>query len=544
VGVDLYSSDRQFCGPFMTKVLVSDPIDQAGLDILNQVAQVDQLIGLSEDELVGIIGEYDGLMIRSGTQVTAKVIAAASRLKIIGRAGVGVDNVDVPAATQRGVLVVNSPEGNTIAAAEHALAMMLSLSRHVPQANAGMRAGKWDRKKYVGNELYKKALGVVGLGKIGSHVAKVAQAMGMDVIAYDPFIAADRAKQMQVRLIELDELFRTADYVTLHIPRTKDTENLVNADLLRTMKPTARIVNCARGGVVDEAAISEAINQGVIAGAGLDVYATEPLAEDSPLRAVERGLVLTPHLGASTEEAQENVAVDVAEQIRDVLLGLPARSAVNIPGLSAEIMERLKPHLQLAETVGLLVSQLAGGHVKEMELRLQGEFASHPSQPLVIAALKGLLSAALGDSINFVNASLEAKARGINVLEVKDETSRDFAGGSLQITTRGDQGDRCVTGAVFADGELRITSIDEFPVNVSPSRHMLFTRHRDMPGIIGHLGSMMGEHNVNIASMQVGRKIVRGDAVMVLSIDDPIPAELLQKITAIDGIQEAHPVTL
>ena len=528
----------------MTKVLVSDPIDQAGLDILNQVAQVDQRIGLSEDELVGIIGEYDGLMIRSGTQVTAPVIAAASRLKIIGRAGVGVDNVDVPAATQRGVLVVNSPEGNTIAAAEHALAMMLSLSRHVPQANAGMRAGKWDRKKYVGNELYKKTLGVVGLGKIGSHVAKVAQAMGMDVTAYDPFIAADRAKQMQVKLIELDELFRTADYVTLHIPRTKDTENLVNADLLRTMKPTARIVNCARGGVVDEAAISEAINQGVIAGAGLDVYANEPLAEDSPLRAVERGLVLTPHLGASTEEAQENVAIDVAEQIRDVLLGLPARSAVNIPGLSAEIMERLKPHLQLAETVGLLVSQLAGGHVKEMELRLQGEFASHPSQPLVIAALKGLLSAALGDSINFVNASLEAKARGITVLEVKDESSRDFAGGSLQITTRGDQGDRCVTGAVFADGELRITSIDEFPVNVSPSRHMLFTRHRDMPGIIGHLGSMMGEHNVNIASMQVGRKIVRGDAVMVLSIDDPIPAELLQKITAIDGIQEAHPVTL
>ena len=377
----------------MTKVLVSDPIDQAGIDILGQVAQVDQRTGLSEEELIGIIGEYDGLMIRSGTQVTAAVIAAASRLKIIGRAGVGVDNVDVPAATQRGVLVVNSPEGNTIAAAEHALAMMLTLSRHIPQAHGGMRAGKWDRKKYVGNELYKKTLGVVGLGKIGSHVARVAQAMGMEVIAYDPFIAADRAQRMQVKLLELDELFRTADYVTLHIPRTKDTENLVNAELLRTMKPTARIVNCARGGVVDEAAIAEAINNGVIAGAGLDVYASEPLAEDSPLRAVERGLVLTPHLGASTEEAQENVAIDVAEQIRDVLLGLPARSAVNIPGLSAEIMERLKPHLQLAETVGLLVSQLAGGHVKEMELRLQGEFASHPSQPLVIAALKGLLSA-------------------------------------------------------------------------------------------------------------------------------------------------------
>lgn len=266
----------------MTKVLVSDPIDQAGIDILGQVAQVDQRTGLSEEELIGIIGEYDGLMIRSGTQVTAAVISAASRLKIIGRAGVGVDNVDVPAATQRGVLVVNSPEGNTIAAAEHALAMMLTLSRHIPQAHGGMRAGKWDRKKYVGNELYKKTLGVVGLGKIGSHVARVAQAMGMDVIAYDPFIAADRAQRMQVKLLELDELFRTADYVTLHIPRTKDTENLVNAELLRTMKPTARIVNCARGGVVDEAAIAEAINNGVIAGAGLDVYASEPLADDSP----------------------------------------------------------------------------------------------------------------------------------------------------------------------------------------------------------------------------------------------------------------------
>ena len=544
VNADLYSSERQCCALLMTKVLVSDPIDQAGIDILSQVAQVDQRPGLSPQELVSVIGDYDGLMIRSGTQVTAEVIAAASRLKIIGRAGVGVDNVDVPAATQRGVLVVNSPEGNTIAAAEHALAMMLSISRHVPQAHAGMRVGKWDRKKYVGNELYKKTLGVVGLGKIGSHVAKVARAMGMEVIAYDPFIAADRAQQMQVRLTDLAELFRSADYVTLHIPRTKDTENLVNAELLRTMKPSARIVNCARGGVVDEAAIAEAIDKGVIAGAGLDVFASEPLSEDSPLRAVERGLVLTPHLGASTEEAQENVATDVAEQIRDVLLGLPARSAVNIPGLSAEIMERLKPHLQLAETVGGMLSQLAGGQVQELELRLQGEFASHPSQPLLIASLKGLLGAVLGDSINFVNASLEAKARGIRVVEVKDEASRDFTGGSLQLISRGDQGSRSVTGAVFADGELRITSIDAFPVNVTPSSHMLFTRHRDMPGIIGKLGSLLGEHNVNIASMQVGRKIVRGDAVMVLSIDDPVPAALLEELTAIDGIQEAHPVTL
>ena len=528
----------------MTKVLVSDPIDQKGIDILSQVAQVDVRTGLPADELKSIIGDYDALMIRSGTQVTAEVIEAAPRLKIIGRAGVGVDNVDVPTATKNGVLVVNSPEGNTIAAAEHALAMMLALSRHIPAAHSSTASGGWNRKAYVGNELYKKTLGVVGLGKIGSHVARVAQAMGMEVLAYDPFISSERAQQLRVRLRPLDALFQEADYISLHLPRTPDTENLVNAELLRTMKPSARLVNCARGGIIDESALAEAVENGVIAGAGVDVFASEPLAADSPLRAVERGLVLTPHLGASTEEAQENVAIDVAEQIRDVLLGLPARSAVNIPGLSAEIMERLKPHLQLAETLGLLISQLDGGQVEELEVRLQGEFSEHPSQPLVVAALKGLLSNALGDRINYVNAALEAKARGIHVLEVKDESSRDFAGGSLQLTTRGSQGGHSVTGAVFADGELRVTTIDEFPVNVPPSRHMLFTRHRDMPGIIGQLGSVLGEHNVNIASMQVGRRIVRGDAVMVLSIDDPIPSSLLTIISGIDGIQEAHPVTL
>jgi D-3-phosphoglycerate dehydrogenase len=528
----------------MTKVLVSDPIDQTGIDILSQVAQVDVRTGLPPADLAAVIGDYDALMIRSGTQVSAEIIEAATRLRIIGRAGVGVDNVDVPAATRRGVIVVNSPEGNTIAAAEHALALMLALSRHVPHAHVSTMAGGWDRKKYVGNELYKKKLAVVGLGKIGSHVARVAKAMGMELLAYDPYISNERAQQLQVRLMPLAALFAEADYVSLHLPRTPDTENLVNAALLRTMKPTARIVNCARGGIIDEAALAEALEAGTIAGAALDVYAQEPLEADSPLRRVAERLILTPHLGASTEEAQENVAIDVAEQIRDVLLGLPARSAVNIPGLTPEVMEQLKPHLQLAETLGQLLSQLAGGPMQEVEVRLQGEFAAHPSQPLVVAALKGLLSTALGDSINYVNASLEAKSRGIHVLQVKDESSRDFAGGSLQLSSRGPQAGHSVTGAVFADGDLRITTIDEFPVNVTPSRHMLFTRHRDMPGIIGNLGSLLGEHNVNIASMQVGRRIVRGDAVMVLSLDDPIPPSLLATIGQINGIQEAHPVTL
>ena len=528
----------------MTKVLVSDPIDQAGIDILSQVAEVDQHSGLTIDDLKQIIGKYDGLMIRSGTKVTADVIQSAEKLRIIGRAGVGVDNVDVLAATKRGILVVNSPGGNTIAAAEHAIALLLATSRHVAHAHASTMSGGWDRKKYVGNELYKKILGVVGLGKIGSHVAKVAIAMGMEVVAFDPFISAERAQQMQVKLSPMKDLFEKSDYVTLHLPRTSETENLVDADLLASMKPTARLVNCARGGIINEPALANAINSGVIAGAALDVFASEPLANDSPLLSVDERLILTPHLGASTAEAQENVAIDVAEQIRDILLGLPARSAVNIPGLSADLMERLKPHLQLGETLGLLASQLSQGQVNELEVRLQGDFSEHPSQPIIIATLKGLLTSALGERINYVNASLEAKARGIHVLEVKDEASRDFAAGSLKICVKGDSGSHTVMGTVFADGELRITSIDEFPVNVAPSQHMLFTRHRDMPGIIGQLGSLLGEHNVNIASMQVGRKIVRGDAVMVLSIDDPIPADLLVSIHSIDGIQEAHPVTL
>ena len=528
----------------MTKVLVSDPIDQAGIDILSQVAQVDVRTGLAQEELLSAIANYDALMVRSGTQVTAAVINAAPHLKIIGRAGVGVDNVDVTAATRRGVLVVNSPEGNTIAAAEHALAMMLALTRNIPQAHVSTMSGRWDRKRYLGNELYKKNLGVVGLGKIGTHVAKVAQAMGMVVLAHDPFISNVRAQKLQVRLVELDALFEEADYITLHIPRTNETANLVGDRLLKRMKPTARLINCARGGVVDEDALADALRNNTIAGAALDVYASEPLAEESSLRSLKDNLILTPHLGASTAEAQASVAIDVAEQIRDVLLGLPARSAVNIPGLSPDLIEELRAHLSLAEHLGHCISQLAGGNVQELEVRMQGELAAQPSQPLVTASLKGLLSSALGERINYVNAGLEAKSRGIKVLEVKDEASRDYSGGSLQLICRSSSGLHQLTGAVFAGDELRITSVDSFPISVPPSNHMLFTRHRDMPGIIGRLGSLLGQHNVNIASMQVGRRIMRGDAVMVLSVDDPIPESLLDDIISIDGIREAHAVSL
>lgn len=527
----------------MPKVLISDPVDQVGIDIISQVAQVDVKTGLPEAELVKIIPEYDALMVRSGTKVTKPIIEAGTQLKIIGRAGVGVDNIDVPAATRQGIVVVNSPEGNTIAAAEHAVAMLFSLSRHIPEANQSVKSGKWERGKFVGVEVYKKTLGIVGLGKIGSHVATIAKAMGMKLLAYDPFISSERAEQLGCRLVELDLLIREADYITLHMPKTPETTHLINAEAIAKMKPGVRIVNCARGGIVDEVALAEALQSGKIAGAALDVFEKEPVDPNSPLLSLGKNVVLTPHLGASTTEAQVNVSIDVAEQIRDVLLGLPARSAVNIPGLYPDVMEKLRPYLRLAETLGNLVAQLAGGRVELLNVHLQGDLANNASQPIVIAALKGLLAQALRERVNYVNASLEAKERGIRVIETRDASIRDYSG-SLHLSAKGSLGEHSVTGALLGDNEIYITSVDDFPINVPPTHYMLFTRHRDMPGIIGNIGSLMGNFNVNIASMQVGRKIVRGDAVMVLSIDDPLPEGLLAEITKIPGIRDAYTVTL
>ncbi|XLQ11788.1 MAG: phosphoglycerate dehydrogenase [cyanobacterium endosymbiont of Epithemia adnata isolate EadnSB Bon19] len=525
----------------MAKVLVSDTIDTAGIDILSQVAQVDIKTGLSPEELVRIIPEYNALMLRSGTQVTQAIIEAGIQLKIIGRAGVGVDNIDVKAATRQGIVVVNSPEGNTIAAAEHALAMMLSLSRHIPEANRSVKAKKWDRKRFIGAEVYKKTLGVVGLGKIGSHVANVAKSMGMKLLAFDPFISKERADQLGCTLVDLDLLFAESDYITLHIPKTSETAHLISTEALNKMKSTARLINCARGGIIDEPALVEAIANKKIAGAALDVFEEEPLGE-SELRKFDN-VLLTPHLGASTAEAQVNVSIDVAEQIRDVLLGLPARSAVNIPGLTPDVMEKLRPYLQLAETLGNLAGQLAGGRIERLTVRLQGELATNKSQPLIIASIKGLLSRALRERVNYVNAAIEAKERGIRIIETRDATIRDYSG-SLHLAAQGSMGEHSVTGALLSDGEIRITDVDGFPINVPPSNYMLFTVHRDLPGIIGKIGSLLGSFNVNIASMQVGRKIVRGDAVMALSLDDPLPDGLLTEITKVAGIRDAYTVKL
>ncbi len=526
----------------MPKVIVTDPIDQSGIDILSQVAQVDLKPKLPPEELIAAIPEYDAIMVRSGTQVTAAVIAAGSKLKIIGRAGVGVDNIDVPSATKAGILVVNSPEGNTIAAAEHALTLMMGLSRYISEANTSVKSGEWKRQQFVGVEVYKKTLGVVGLGRIGSHVAHVAMAMGMKIIAYDPYISLERAQQMGIRLVDFKALVQEADYITLHIPKTPETTHLFNAETFDLMKPTARLINCARGGLIDEQALCEALEAKKIAGAALDVFTSEP-PTDSPLFKLGKEILLTPHLGASTEEAQANVAIDVAEQIRDVLLGLPARSAVNIPGLQPDVLEKLKPYLDLAETLGNLVGQLAGDRVNQLEIRLQGDLAEKDSQPMVIAVLKGLLTLALRERVNFVNARVAATERGIRVVETRDPSFKDYTG-SIHLTAHGPNGARSAAGALISEYEVRITQIDGFPINVPPSSNMLMTVHRDMPGIIGKIGTLLGAYNVNIASMQVGRKIIRGDAVMVLSLDDPLPDGIIEEVLKEPGIRDAFVVNL
>lgn len=526
----------------MPKVIVTDRIDPSGIDILSQVAQVDVELTLSPAELVQRIPDYDAIMIRSGTKVTREVIEAGAKLKIIGRAGVGVDNVDVPAATKAGILVVNSPEGNTIAAAEHAISLMMALSRHIAEASTSLKAGRWDRQKFIGVEVYKKTLGIVGLGRIGSHVAHIAAAMGMKLLAFDPYLSLERAQQLGVRLVDLDTLLQDSDYITLHIPKTPETANLFNGDTFKKMKPTARLINCARGGLIDEQALYEALKSGQIAGAALDVFAVEPL-QSSALFELGSEILLTPHLGASTEEAQVNVAIDVAEQIRDVLLGLPARSAVNIPGLQPEVLEKLKPYLDLAETLGNLVGQLAGDRVSQLEIRLQGDLAEKDGQPMIIAALKGLLTLALQERVNYVNATLEAKERGIRVVETRDPSVKDYSG-AIHLTAQGPNGLRSVTGALIGEREVRVTEIDGFPINVPPAANMLMTVHRDMPGLIGKIGTLLGAYNVNIASMQVGRKIIRGDAVMVLSLDDPLPDGIIDEVRKEPGIRDAFVVNL
>ncbi|HSV73320.1 MAG TPA: phosphoglycerate dehydrogenase [Chthonomonadales bacterium] len=532
----------------MHRVLVTDAIAEAGVDRLHSNAEVDVCIGISPAELLDCIGAYDALAVRSETKVTAQVVAASTRLKVIGRAGVGVDNIDVRAATERGIVVVNSPEGNTIAAAELSIAMLLALARRIPQADASLRAGRWERGRFLGSEVYQKTLGVIGLGKIGSEVARRARAFEMTVLAYDPFATEDSARHCGASLVALDGIYARSDFITLHVPLTDKTRGLIGADEMARMKDGVRIVNCARGGIVDELALADAVRSGKVAGAAFDVFTTEPPAADHPLLGLQE-VIVTPHLGASTAEAQVNVATDIADQIIDVLNGRPARAAVNMPSLSAEELASVGPYLALAEKIGSLHTQLSrdiegrGEPIEAVEVAFQGDFDDVPTDPVTRAVLAGVLSPVLSDPVNLVNAPMIASARGLRVTESHTSTQSEY-NAMLTVRSRSAAGERTICGAVFGRSDIRVVHIDGYRVDIVPSGSLLITLHEDRPGMIGAVGTLLGTNAVNIAGMNVGRREVGGQALMVLMLDQTVTERVLTGIRSIPGMEEARLVHL
>lgn len=525
------------------KVLVMDKVEEAGLQALRREPdiEVDIRDKMSEDELVKIIGDYEGMIVRSATQVTARVLEQASKMKVVGRAGVGVDNIDIAAATCRGILVVNAPGGNTIATAELTMAMMQSLARNIPQANASLRSGKWDKKAYTGVELRDKVLGVIGLGRIGSAVAKRAQGMEMKIVAYDPYITEEKAEMLGVKLLPMADVIKAADFITVHLPMTKESKHLLGKDAFEMMKPGVRIINCARGGIVDEEALYEAMKSGKVAGAAMDVFEKEPNTE-SPLLQLNN-FIATPHLGASTKEAQLSVAVDVAEDLVSALRGDFVKNTVNIPSLSPKTMAVVKPFLSLAEKMGSFTAQLICGRVNKIEITYSGDLANQEVAPITTALLKGFLDNVLQEMVNYVNAPLLARGRGINVIQKQAEKEGDYAN---LITARvvSDLGEIAVEGTIFGGHDPRIVSINGYHVDAVPAGYILYVPHIDKPRIIGPVGNLIGAHNVNISAMQVGRKVVGGPAIMLLSIDAPVPDETLAEIAKIDGVQDVKNVSL
>jgi len=517
------------------RVLVSDPLAEEGLVILRAAVDVDVKTDLKEDELCKIIGDYDALLVRSGTEVTAKVIQAGNKLKFIGRAGVGVDNVDVEAATRKGIIVANAPEGNTLAATEHTMAMMQSLARNIPQANASLKKKEWKRSKFMGVELNEKTLGIVGFGRIGREVAKRANAMDMKCVAYDPFITKERAAQLGVEMMSMADLFKVADVITVHTPLIPETKHVINAKSIATMKDGVRIINCARGGIIDEKALYDAIKSGKVAGAALDVFEEEPPTE-SPLLTLDQ-VIVTPHLGASTVEAQLNVAVSVAKQCIEVLNGGSAKYVVNAPMVPPEHAEVLEPYAQLAEKMGRFAIQIAGGRLSSVECIYGGELSAYAGSMKFVTrlALKGLLDPILQQPINIVNAEFIAKERGITVSETVTQEAHGFKN-LITIKVKTDKGEESVSGTVFFKGRSRIVAVGGYTMDMIPEGYVIVSRHLDKPGVIGRASTILGKVNINIAGMQVGRITPGEEAIMVLNVDSEVPAAVMDEIRSMPGI--------
>ncbi len=515
------------------KVLIADPVGEEGIDILRSYAEVDIKPGLKPEELISIIGDYEALVVRSQTQVSSKVIEAGKKLQVIARAGVGVDNIDVEEATQRGIVVVNAPTGNTTSATEHTIALMLALARHIPQANAVLKSGVWQRGDFVGTEVRNKTLGIVGLGNVGSEVARRARGLEMQVIAYDPFISADHARNLQVELVPLKQLLKESDFITLHIPLTKSTKGLIGAKEIALLKPTVRIINTARGGLIDEAALVKAVKEKKIAGAAIDVFATEPLT-DSILFG-EDNIIVTPHLGASTTEAQAMVARDVAEQVIAVFKGQPARYAVNAPIISDETLAVLAPFIKAASTAGKLVSQLAEGQVSSIRIKYNGEISNYDTNALKVTVLGGLLEGISEERVNLVNANLVAARRGLTVVEQEEATCENYAS-LITVEATTSAGTTTVATTVMR-GETHIVRVNDYWIDIVPGDgYFLFSDHLDRPGLIGAVGKITGDANIDISYMHVGRLKPRGQALMILVLDEPLPEEQQQQILSIPDV--------
>jgi D-3-phosphoglycerate dehydrogenase len=523
-------------GGAMPRVLIADQLSPAAEAILKERGiEVDTRIGLKKDELIAVIGDYDGLAVRSATKVTAEVLAAATRLKVVGRAGIGVDNIDVEAATQRGVVVMNTPFGNSVTTAEHAVSLLLALARQIPAADRSTRAGKWEKNRFMGMELMGKSLGLIGCGNIGSIVADRAQGLKMRVIAFDPFLSPERAADLNVEKVELDTLLARADVITLHTPLTEQTRNILSRENLARTKRGVRLVNCARGGLVDEAAVCDLIREGHIAGAAFDVFAVEP-AKESPLFELEE-VIVTPHLGAATSEAQENVALQVAEQISDYLTTGAVVNALNMASVTAEDAPRLRPYMKLAEQLGSFAGQLTETGLEQVTITYAGHAASLNTRPLTQLVLTGLLRPQLA-SVNMVNAPALARQRNIHVRVVTCDEIEGYQT-LLTVEVLTERGPRAVSGTLFQDQEPRLVSIRGIPMEARLGAHMLYVRNQDKPGFIGALGRTLGDARINIATFHLGREAPGGDAIALVEVDGPIPDFVLDQVRRLPHVLQA-----
>jgi len=525
------------------RVLVADELSPEGLEILRRAGlRVDVKVGMKPEELERVVGEYDAVAVRSATKITASVLDRAARLKVVGRAGVGVDNVDLEAATRRGVVVMNTPGGSSVTVAELALAMMLALSRHIAQATASVKAGKWEKKRFQGHELAGKTLGVVGIGNIGSVVVDRARALKMRVLAYDPFISPESAEKLGVELVSLDDLWRGADVISLHVPLTDQTRALVNEETLAKMRKGALLVNCARGGLVDEKALAQALRSGHLGGAALDVFEKEPPAPESPLFGLDN-FICTPHLGASTEEAQAAVAAAVCEQLVAYLANGEVHNAVNVPAMSREALHRFGPYLGLAGKLGSLAAQVAPPGAREVRVECAGELAEAPQRPVTAAVLRGLLSHFEASPVNEVSAPAMAKERGIAVREERTEGSQDYVS-LLTVAVRGDREQAVVAGTVFGKQDARIVRVNQFRLEAVPEGEIILCENDDSPGVVGNIGATLGAAGVNIARISLSRDESRTAAVSLLNVDSTPSAELLERLRALPHVRQVRHIVL